>query len=184
MFAAPATSNASILNFFANLNGPSENPPNASPGTGTASVSIDDATFMMEVTANFANLLAPTTAAHIHCCVPPDPAGVATQTPSFIGFPLGVTSGTFNNTYDMTQASSYRAGFITANGGTPATAFAALLLGLNQGNAYFNIHSTAFPSGEIRGSSCRTRSATSWRPERLSNSSRSSRRRSILFNWL
>jgi hypothetical protein len=30
-------------------------------------------------------------------------------------------------------------------------AFAALLAGIEAGKAYYNIHSTTFPSGEIRG---------------------------------
>jgi hypothetical protein len=51
----------------------------------------------------------------------------------------------------MTDASSYNASFITANGGTPASAFAALLAGLSAGRAYFNIHSSQYPGGEIRG---------------------------------
>ena len=152
MFAAPTPANAAILNFYGELAGFKENPPNGSPGTGSVVVAIDDATHMMTVSASFSDLIGATTAAHIHCCVaPPANISVATQTPSFIGFPLGVTSGTFNNTYDMTLASSYRAGFITDNGGTPATAFAALLLGMRQGNSYFNIHTDIFPSGEIRG---------------------------------
>jgi hypothetical protein len=65
-----------------------------------------------------------------------------------------VTSGTFNNTYDLTQASSWNMAFITANGGTPAGAEAALALGLDQGRAYFNIHTAlplGFPGGEILG---------------------------------
>jgi hypothetical protein len=76
---------------------------------------------------------------------------VATQTPSFIGFPLGVTSGTFTNTFDMLLASSYRAGFITDHGGTPASAFDFLLAGMLAGEAYLNIHTQMFPGGEIRG---------------------------------
>ena len=54
-------------------------------------------------------------------------------------------------TFDMTLASSYNPSFITNNGGTPATAEAALFAGLLAGDAYFNIHSTMFPGGEIRG---------------------------------
>ena len=68
---------------------------------------------------------------------------MATQTPSFIGFPLGVTSGTYSNIYDTTLASTYRAAFITANGGTVAGAEAALFAGLLAGQAYFNIHTVA-----------------------------------------
>jgi hypothetical protein len=37
------------------------------------------------------------------------------------------------------------------NGGTVAGAFHALLKGLEDGDAYLNIHTTAFPAGEIRG---------------------------------
>ena len=40
--------------------------------------------------------------------------------------------------------------FITASGGTPA-AEAALAAGLAADKAYLNIHTTAFPNGEIRG---------------------------------
>jgi hypothetical protein len=53
-------------------------------------------------------------------------------------------------TFDMTLASSYNQSYINNNGGTPASAFAALKAALNDGKTYFNIHSSAFPGGEIR----------------------------------
>jgi hypothetical protein len=107
----------------------------------------------MTLDVTFSGLLGLTTASHIHCCAPTsnDNAPVATQTPSFIGFPLGVTSGSFTNTFDMTLASSYRPGFIADHGGTPDTAFDYLLAGMLAGQAYLNIHTQTFPGGEIRG---------------------------------
>jgi hypothetical protein len=56
-----------------------------------------------------------------------------------------------NQTYDMTLASSYRAAFLAANGGTPATAEIALFNAAIQGRTYFNIHTSTFQGGEIRG---------------------------------
>jgi hypothetical protein len=75
---------------------------------------------------------------------------VATTTPTFTGFPLGVTSGTYDQVFDMTQASSYNPAFVTAEGGL-ATAEAALVAGIIAGEAYLNIHTTLNPGGEIRG---------------------------------
>jgi hypothetical protein len=75
---------------------------------------------------------------------------VATTTPTFAGFPLGVTSGTYSTTLNLTQASSYNPAFITANGGTTAGAEAALAAGFANGTTYLNIHTSAFPGGEIR----------------------------------
>lgn len=154
LLALSSNAYADSITYYASLSGPNEFPPNASPGTGWAQVTFDDVTHMMTIQASFSGLLGTTTAAHIHCCTA-NPlegmAAVATQTPSFIGFPLGVTAGDFFNIYDMTLASSYRAGFITANGGTVAGAEAALVQGLADGKAYFNIHSSVFPGGEIRG---------------------------------
>ena len=134
------------------LSGPGEAPPNASPGTGTASVIFDATAHTLEVQATFSGLLSPTTASHIHCCVvPPGPAGVATMVPTFSLFPLGVTSGTFDQTLSTLLASTYNPAFVTANGGTVAGAEAALVAGLNAGQSYLNIHTTDFPGGEIRG---------------------------------
>ena len=68
------------------------------PRTGFATVVYDDLAHTLSVDASFSGLLGTTTAAHIHAAtaVPGvGTAGVATQTPSFVGFPLGVTSGTF-----------------------------------------------------------------------------------------
>lgn len=51
----------------------------------------------------------------------------------------------------LTQASSYNPAFITANGGTVASAEAALVAGLDAQKAYWNVHTTSRPGGEIRG---------------------------------
>lgn len=146
---------ATRWSFEADLSGGAEFPPVASPGTGFASVLIDDVAHTMLVEADFSTLLGTTAAAHIHCCVAPDApvpnAGVATQTPSFAGFPAGVTAGSYSHLFDLADAGSFNAPFVTNNGGTPTGAELALLAGLIAGEAYFNIHTTAFPSGEIRG---------------------------------
>ena len=149
---APA-SQASPVTFTAVLDGPSEATPNASPGTGSATVIIDAALHTMEVSATFSGLVGTTTASHIHCCtVDPDTgaAGVATTTPTFPGFPLGVTAGSYSNLFDMTDAGSYNPAFITAQGGI-SQAEAALFAGMFADSAYFNIHTIQFPGGEIRG---------------------------------
>jgi hypothetical protein len=148
------SSEAASITYVTSLSGGTESPANASPGSGSATVIIDTVLQSMDVEVNFSGLLSTTTASHIHCCttVPgAGTAGVATQTPTFNSFPLGVTSGTYSHVFDLTFSSTWNTAFITANGGTPAGAEAALLDGLADGTAYLNIHTTAFPSGEIRG---------------------------------
>ena len=70
----------------------------------------------------FSGLTSGTTASHIHCCVASGLPGnliVATTTPTFTGFPSGVTSGSYDNTFDLTLASSYNPVFIADEGGVP-----------------------------------------------------------------
>ena len=135
------------------LSGPAESPPNASPGTGNGFVILDTTASTMLVSVSFSGLTANTTAAHIHSATTSPgtgTAGVATTTPSFAGFP-NATSGTYSKTLNMTLSSSYNPSYVTANGGTTATAFAALCAGIDEGKAYFNIHTSNFTGGEIRG---------------------------------
>jgi hypothetical protein len=153
-----STVQAQPLAFTTSLSGAAEFPPNVSPATGTAWAWYTPSTHTLRVAATFSGLLDVTTAAHIHCCVDPGAAtptaSPATQVPSFALFPLGVTSGAFDQTLDLTLASSWNPGFIAANGGTVAGAEAAFATGLNAGDAYFNIHTArpnGVPSGEIRG---------------------------------
>jgi len=145
---------ATPIVYVTTLDGLSEFPTNASPGTGSATVIIDTTTHTLSIDVVFADLLAPNTAAHIHCCtaVPgTGTAAVATTTPTFTGFPTGTTSGSYFNVFDLTQLSSWNPTFITNHGGTPASAEADFAAGLAAGEAYFNIHSQVFPGGEIRG---------------------------------
>jgi hypothetical protein len=138
--------------YKAPLAGANENPPVASAGTGFTTVTVNVPAHTLRVVSSFSGLNTNTTASHIHCCaVAPATAGVATATPSFAGFPLGVTSGSMDQTYNMTLPATWNAAFITANGGTPAGAEAALVAGLAAGQAYLNIHTTSSPGGEIRG---------------------------------
>jgi hypothetical protein len=146
---------ADTITYFASL---SPEVPGAT-GTGSAQVVIDTTAHSLLVDTTWSGLSAGTTVAHIHCCTltpGTGTVGVAVTPGTLPGFPTGQTSGQYTSPLiDLTQASSYTGGatgFLTIfGGGTVAGAEAALLAGLNGGTAYFNIHSTAFPSGEIRG---------------------------------
>jgi hypothetical protein len=140
--------------FRADLSGPAEDPPNTSPGTGTARVVIDRDADTMRVQITFSGLLGETTVAHIHAPTDVPFAGiasVATQTPTFSGFPAGVMSGTYDMTFDLSDLATYNASYVAANGGTAASAEAALFADIRAGLAYVNVHSTQFGGGEIRG---------------------------------
>lgn len=149
--AMPAAAHQIV--YTTSLDGPSEAPPNISPGTGTAKITVDFDLVTMRVEESFSGLQGNVTASHIHCCTAVPGAGtigVATTLPTFTDFPSGVTSGTYDRTFDMTDASSYNPAFVTANGSVGG-AFNALVAGLDGGTAYANIHTNIFPAGEIRG---------------------------------
>ncbi len=149
-----ASAHAAVVSYVATLSGLNESPPNASPGFGSAVVDVDAVAHTMRVRVTFGGLLGNTTASHIHAptlVAGTGTAGVATTTPYFAGFPIGVTAGTYDNTLDMTQASSYNAAYITAQGGTVALAEVALEQAIADDKAYLNIHSTVYTGGEIRG---------------------------------
>jgi hypothetical protein len=143
--------------FLASLNGANESPVQLSDGFGTARVTLDLDIATMRVEASFASLEGNVQIAHIHCCttVPGEGIiGVATPTPTFPGFPAGVTAGTYDQTFDLTQSSSYNPAFLNDpafGNGTIGGALNALSLGILEGKAYFNIHTSFAPSGEIRG---------------------------------
>jgi len=154
-FAGSSVALATPITFGANLTGAAEIPPTATTGTGFATVVLDPAAHTLHVDVTFSGLTSGTTASHIHCCVPSvqPPNGnllVATTTPTFAGFPLGVTSGNYDNTLDLTLASSFNPAFVTAEGSIGAAEL-ALEAAIEAGTAYLNIHTTMIPTGEIRG---------------------------------
>jgi len=62
-----------------------------------------------------------------------------------------VTASNYDQTFDMTLASSYNAAFVTQNGATVDSPLQALVAGLDAEKAYLNIHTTFRSGGEIRG---------------------------------
>ena len=155
LLAVAAPAQAVPVVFVASLSGPAEAPPNASPGTGTGRVTLDVAAQTLRVEMSFSGLTSGTTASHIHCCTAAPNTGtaaVATQVPTFVDFPLGVTGGSYDRVFDLTDAATYNPTFVTdVGGGTVAGAFAALVAGIEGQKAYLNIHTSEFPRGEIRG---------------------------------
>jgi hypothetical protein len=123
-------------------------------GSGRVDVQFDTTAQTLFIDTTFAGLSGTTSVAHIHCCtaVPgTGTIGVAVTPGTLPGFPVGVMGDTYDVTLDLAQDATYTAGFLASSGGTAAGASAALLQGMYDGKAYFNVHSTAFPGGEIRG---------------------------------
>jgi hypothetical protein len=126
---ALATANAAAQTpYRASLTGGAEVPPNASPGTGDASVLLNATEDLITVDMSWTNLESNVTAAHIH-----GPAGV------------GTNAGVIFTLTGMPAAT---------HGSIPQQFFAITptQVGyLQSGLLYFNIHTTTFPGGEIRG---------------------------------
>ena len=156
---AVPTAHAIPMTFVANLTQANEVPPTGSPATGLATVILDPTAQTIQINATFSGLTSNDVMAHIHCCLASPflsgvNVGVATTVPAFPGFPLGVTSGTYSSdVFDLTQPLIYNTtpvtGFVALQGGIPQ-AEAALIAGIQNGETYFNIHTTMFPGGEER----------------------------------
>lgn len=118
---------AAILLYGASLTGSQEVPGNASAGTGSGTVSLDDVANTITVNENWTNLAGNASASHIHT------GAVGVSGPVTFGF-TGVPSA--------------------SAGSIPQQVFsvtAAQISALQAGNMYFNVHSSAFSGGEIRG---------------------------------
>jgi hypothetical protein len=150
VLAAPAAS-AATHNFRAVLSGPAESPPVASPGYGIATIVIDDVAKTFSLSLPFQDLLSDTFAAHLHCCTTDALMGTAGVALPFNDFPMDVRSGTYTQTFNLADATSYQAAYLSANGGTADSAFTALLDGIMNNQSYLNIHTDTYPGGEIRG---------------------------------
>jgi hypothetical protein len=142
--AAPITFTASLA-------------PEAAGATGGGSVSLvfDTTAHTLGITANWFGLSGTTTVAHVHCCtaVPgTGTVGVAVTPGTLPGFPVGVSAGNYNTVINLLLETNYTAGFMANFGaGTVGGSEAALLAGLQSGRAYFNVHTSTFQGGEIRG---------------------------------
>lgn len=124
LVAAPAT--ATVHTLVATLNGVEETPANTSLGLGTATVLLDDVANTVTVTGTYSALGTAATLCHIHG-------------PAALGVPAGIMVG------------------LTVTGGTSGTigsggsVTAAQVTQILSGATYVNVHTTAFPNGEIRG---------------------------------
>ena len=152
ILATAANSRAALFTYNVTLNGATEIPSNFSPGFGFGTVTIDNVTNTMTSFVNFQTLTGITISAALFgaTAVPfTGSAGLASN--NFTTFPVGVNFGVASGTLNMTQTSSYDPGFLAANGGTAASAFAALKSFADSGRTYIDIKTSTFPAGEIRG---------------------------------
>ncbi len=121
-------------------------------GSGTVVVAFDTTTNELAINVIWSGLTGSTTVSHIHCCVAaPATVGVAVTPATLPGFPSGVSAGSYSTVLDLDLTTAFTASFLAANGGTATSATTALVAGLTAGTAYFNIHTSTFGGGEIRG---------------------------------
>ncbi|MFK3736538.1 CHRD domain-containing protein [Massilia sp. TN1-12] len=147
--AAPALAQSGGSTYQAVAVGALEAPPNASPGYATVALEVPGRQLFVD--AMFRDLLGSTTGAHVHCCTADAFTGTAPIAVPFTGFPTGVSAGEYSAAVNLGDDASYDPAFLAANGGTAASAAAALLAGMNANEAYVNFHTDAYPNGEIRG---------------------------------
>ena len=149
-FFAPITAQAVPVTFFATL-GDFENPPTDSPGTGSATVIMDIAahTLSIDMTSQVFWVLRPPRISIVVLTYRREMPEWRRKPPRLLVFPSAYRQN-YSDLFD-TLAPPPSCGFYHGYGGTPASAETALFAGLLAGEAYFNIHTSRFRGGEIRG---------------------------------
>jgi hypothetical protein len=121
---APPKGGYGSTQMMARLWGGSEVPANSTGGAGTVDARLDRSTNMLNWTINYTGLTGPATAAHFH-----GPAGPGTNAGPTVPITGGLTSPIIGSAQLTPQQAA----------------------DLQAGRWYFNIHTGAFPDGEIRG---------------------------------
>jgi CHRD domain. len=121
VLAVPA--HATIVNFTINLNGMQEVPPVSTPATGSGTATLNTVTGLITLSGTYSGLIGSGEFGHLHGLAP-----VGANGP--VIFDLTVGGGNFSGSGTL----------------TPAQVTGALNL-----LTYVNIHTSAFPGGEIRG---------------------------------
>ncbi len=131
LFLLPFSAQAAVVNLVSLLSGANEVPANASTATGSGALALDTTAGTLGYLISFSGLSGPVTAAHFHAA----PVGVAGpvvfnlsgSTISGIGSSSGLFVGA------MTGLTALQISAVQSNGW------------------YVNLHTAAFPGGEIRG---------------------------------
>ncbi|MFN2329475.1 MAG: CHRD domain-containing protein [Chromatocurvus sp.] len=123
---SPFAAQAAIINLYADIDGTQEVSATASLGTGTATISFDDVTNLLDWDISFSGLTGSATAAHFH-----GPAASASN--AGVQVDIGAESG----------LGSPMLGSTTITGAQATDLLAGLW--------YINIHTETYPGGEIRG---------------------------------
>ena len=76
-------------------------------------------------------------------------AGTIMAPPCLPEFPIGASSGTYDQTLQLGVASSYNPDFVAAHSNSVALAANSLFNELGTGRAYFNLQTDAYPGGGI-----------------------------------
>lgn len=139
------------------LSGAAQFPPNGSTATGSMYLTLDLDLATLRIQVSFEGLAGPVTAAHFHGQTAAPHDGLADMALHAHGFPLGGVSGSYDHTLNLGLPQSYTPEFIAASGGTVGQAFNALIAGLEAERMYFNIHTAAYPGGEVRTFTTRVR---------------------------
>ena len=131
LLLATAPAQAATTSLTSTLNGLNSVPQNASAATGTAMMSYDDVSNIFNLSINISGLnKSALTASHIHLGAPGVNGGVL----------YGMANSNWTDTANGMSFTVAGAMFPGANS-----------LDLLAGKTYLNIHTVAFPGGELRG---------------------------------
>ncbi len=136
-----------------------------STATGSAVVTVDDSSYTVTTDLTWSGLSGPADRAHLHFAPIGVSRSVADPNTYFfhevlddpdrtiagcnLGYPDCVPpSGTSSDVLQLSADDGYGAGLAL---GFSTNSFADLVLALNQGDIYVDMHTALYPSGEIRG---------------------------------
>ncbi len=114
---------AETIAFKANLGGNSEVPANDSKGKGTVTATYDTATKKLSWKGDYSGLSGPATMAHFHGPAAPDKNAA-------VALPIVPSTSPFEGSATLTDPQAAQ---------------------LMAGQWYVNVHTAAFPAGEVRG---------------------------------